>query len=471
MASEDVGLAELTTMLRKSWGLIVGLAAASGLAAFVAVSLLTSSVYLAVARLVVLPSESADGRGSQTPQVYHAFLGSDSILQQTTAKLVDKGVLTPGTVLARGRDIASRIETGGQGQTASVIMLTARTADPASAAAVANTWAQVFIEESRIMLKSTATEREKLLEAQLAPTRQRLKELESEMIRLLSEYETREGELRSHWERQISNAKSKAERAAADYRTRSRGLMEEAVGRHGIELFGPTAPADLRIALLEIVSLRAQLSTSPRVLTLEKTASDELMADMIGRGRFADSFGARLESQEINPFYDELSLRALQLETEIKRLAGTHLETVSGALAELEKIQFERLVGWTALLEDSDRELRSLRRQLKGALADLRRERASFRAVHERGLDQLRDLESSLFKRLNSAVLAALLEQVDTLSLASPAIPNPTPESRRVPLKVAVAVFLGGLLGLAISLIRFTATGESVDSEEVRGQD
>lgn len=470
MVSDEVGLAELAMMLRKSWALIVSLAVVSGLAAFAMVSLLTSSVYMAAARLVVLPPEGSDGR-SQTPQVYHALLRSDSILQQTTAKLVGEGTLPKGTVLVPGHNIASRIETGGQGQTASVIMLTARTADPESAATVANTWAQVFIEESRTMLKSTATERERLLEEQLSPTRQRLKETEGEKMHLLSEYETREEELWTRWDRQISNAKTQAEKAAADYRAQSRGLMEEAVRRRVPELFGTTAPADLRIALLEIVSWRAQLSTSPRVLTLEKAANDELVAEMIARGGVTDSFGATLESQEINPLYGELSLHTLQLETELQHLAGPHLEAVSGVLAELEKIQIERLAGWTALLEDNDRGLRSLRRQLNSALADLRRERSSVLAAHERTLDQLRDLESSLFKRLNAAVMTALLDQMDTVSLASPAIPNTTPESRRLSLKVAVAVFLGGLLGLVISLIRYRATGDSMDYEQVRGHD
>jgi len=152
--------------------------------------------------------------------------------------------------------------------------------------------------------------------------------------------------------------------------------------------------------------------------------------------------------------YDQLSLKALGLESDLNGIAGERLASVSKTLSEMEKIQRERSVGLAALQGDTSLVIRSLRRQRNIALRALARERAEAAARLERNLKQLRDLEGQLAGRLNSAIFAGLLEQASLVSLVSPAAPRQVALPRRRTTAAAIASLLGAMLGLTIALFR-----------------
>lgn len=466
MASEEIGFEELRRLVVRHWKLIVSLAVLAGFVAFGTLALVSPAVYQATARLVVFPLAQAPAGESRAPELYRSLLESDSILQKTAEKLADEGHLQKGASLLLGRDLRSRTEIIDKAQgEGSVIVLTALATRPETAASIANTWAAVFIEESRSMLQSTASEAEALLDQQLSPTRDQLAELEGERSSLLEKYQEREEEATTFWNRKIAAAKREAARESTEFQIETRQLMDEALAKHFSNVFGGSDPGDperpdaaredgIRSKLLEIVSVRAELAKTPRVLSLEKSANDEALAEMILRDGNADGFDSTLISQEINPLYDHLAINALTLESGLKRVAGRLLADVSRALVELERIQLERSSNLSALLAESGLELRILRRRLSRALEDLARERSALLAELGRKISQVAELEASLSRRLNAAALSKLLEKVEVVSLAAPAVPRPIPEPRNIPIKTAAAMFLGSMLGLLIALFR-----------------
>lgn len=451
MAPDEIGFAELRAWLRRSWMLALGGALLCGLLAFGAFTFLWRDVYPATARLLVLES----ARTWDRRDVVRAFLASDDVLGQTVENLAAEGLLAADDSLVNGQNVTIRVVAappGGDSPGGSVVLLTAFSREPKTAAAIVNTWATVFLERSQSLLRGTASETRTVLAEQLSPTRRQLEELAAERTRLLDEFQEREEKIWIRRDRQISTTRKRDEQALADFQGETRRLMDEAVVRHLPDDSEVVAPS--RATLLEAVSIRAQLARTPRLLTLEKAATDETLAELIVRGDDAEGFDNTLVTQEINPLHDELSLRALEIESELKTVAGERLAEVSSLLVELEKLQLERAAGLVALLRKSDLELRTLRRQRSHALRALTWERAQALAEVDRQFEPLADLESQLNKRLNTAAISELLEEVESVRFAGPAVVPRVPAPKDAFLKIAVASFLGGILGMLIALFR-----------------
>lgn len=458
MATEELGFRELWRLLARHWKLIVGLAVAAGLATLLAVGFLLPGRYQATARLTIDPPEGDDQR--QWPlTVYQGLLESERLVQKTTERLIAEGVLPAERMLVVGRDIESRpVNTAerGKGALGRMLALDAWAESRDEAAAVANAWARTFLEQSASMLRDPAAESATVLEQQLAPTRQSLTDLEQELSAVRDEFQEREEQLSTSWDRRISAAQDSLERAIAEYRSETRRLMEEAVaGQLGAS--GAGASVEAEEALLELVSVRAQLAQTPRVLTLEKAASDETLAELIVQGQEVAHLDRPLTTQEMNPLYDQLAVRALEMEREAKqRLRGSPVETAR-LLAQLEKLQLERSAGLAALTEGKSLEVRILRRRRSHALEDLLRERANVTAEYQRQLHQIRDLETKLTSELNAAVISRLRGEVDVVFLAAPAAAGGG-GTRQLPLKTAAGTLLGAILGLMIALFRSAGT-------------
>ncbi len=459
---EEIGFAELIRLLRRNWALILGAAVVAGIATFAVIVTTVPAVYEATARLTVHARDETERQqlGAKTDAsglgVFRSLLQSNAILTKTKERLISDGVLTEDTTLAVGRNLEVAVS-------GTVLELTALGTEPGAAAAIANTWAEVFVAESRSMLRGPAADSEAVLSRQLSPTRTELEELEAKRTSLLDELQEREEAVTSSWDKRISSARKKSEEAVAAFQTETRHLMEELVSRHlsdpGGAPVGSSGGFDpvgtIRSKLLQLVSVRAQLAQTPRVVTLEKSASDDTLADLIVRGQ-TDIFDNTLTSQEFNALYDDLAVRALTLESDLKSLSAEagQLAEVSRSLTDLERFQFERAAGLAGLLESNSLEVRTLRRRRSRALEDLSREKETKLGEMERKIAQIEGLETELSKRLNQSLIARLLEDVEPVSLAVPAVATPAARSRDLPLRVALGSFLGGMLGLMIALFR-----------------
>ena len=454
MAGEEVGFAELRGLIGRSWKWILGLAALGGLLAVAVLLLAVPVQYESSVRLLAQPQLQGTEAGARPAVVYLSLLRSDAVMDKTQERLLLEGVIEEGEPLLFGEQISAQAR--GNDRETLILVLHANASEPRKAARIANTWAQVFVEESRSMLNSTTSDSGRLLEEELVPTRERISELESRRTGILDEYRQLEEKTSTTWDQRISNAREKRERQLSDYQSATRRQLEEAVARH---LASDEAPgmAAVRSRLMEIVSVRAQLAQTPRVLTLEKAASDETLSELIAEGENAERFDQTLVSQELNPLYDQLAMRVLELESEIEGL-GPERAPVDAApiLALLEKIQRERAAGLVSLSEAKSLEVRTLRRRRGRELEKISEQRSVALNEVRVQLERLRDLETRLSARFNQSILSDLLQKVDLISMASPAVPQPYGKPRGLPLKVAAAVFLGGMLGLMIALFRST---------------
>ena len=456
MASREIGFVELARLTRSSWRLIVGLGLASGLLTLLALQLLVPTQYAATARLVLHPPIQGSEAGELSMRYYRSLLESDSILQQTHDRLIEQGVLEPDETLVLGTDLYTRALTADSASQRSVLGVVATRRDPELAAGIANAWVGVFLENSGSLLRGTAPASEDALREELEPTRQKLEEAEQERARLLDELQEREETASTTWDQRIFAARKRAETAVAAHLAETRQLLEECVARH-LAAADTAPPAAVRSRLLELASVRAQQAQTPRILTLEKAASDETLAELIAEGSDADRFDSTLVSEELNPLYDQLAVAALELEAALTRQAEAHGFEVSATLAELEAIQIERAAALATLRSRSTLEQRTLRRRRSRALEDLSRERLMILTDMQRAISKLEDLDRQLSARINQSVIATLIEDVELVSLAAPALPPQDGLPRELPLKTTVAVFLGALLGLMIALFRSAA--------------
>lgn len=462
MASEEIGFAELRALIQKSWKLILALAGLFGLVALLVFWFVVPPTYMATARLIVQPQLEGADSGANPAEFYSSLLESAGVLEKTTAQLVATGVLEANDALAAGDQVDSGISVSRTGPKESgqsfVLTLRAQSKDPQAAAKVANTWAEVFVAESNLMLAKTAPESQALLQAELTPTRVQLDELALERSRLRTEFQELEEKVSTSWDSKISSARKRSEAAIAEYQSETRRQMEEAVARYMPEPLDAVG-SSARSKLLEIATLRSQLAQTFPVVTLEKAASDETLSELIAAGRNAESFDSTLITQELNPLYDQLTVRALTLEGEVKDITARGFPIdIAPLLATLERIQRERSAGLVALRDAGQLEVRTLRRRRGRELEKINWERLVALDEIVRQIDQASGLETQLSQRLNRTILSSVLNEVDLVRIASPAVPKPKPESRELPLKVAVALFLGGMLGLMIALFR-SATG------------
>lgn len=454
MASDEIGFPELIRLVRRNWLLILVVAALAGLATLAINTMVTPEIYQASARLVVHPVMLGTEGDTRSIDLYRSLLESDAILQRTGERLAEQGLITEETNLGPHLTLTNATAEAQAGGRSAILALNAQFENPETAAAAANTWAKVFIQESGAMLQTTAAQSESVLSGQLTPTREQLATLRAELAGQIDEIQARQESASATWDKRTMAATRAAETARAEYQLETRSLMDQVVSR-ALE----DSPADiLRARILDIVAVRAQLAQTPRLLDLEKAASDETLAELLAAGQRAKSFDVTVSSQEVNPLYAQLAMSALELENQLRSVATDRLAPVSQLLSELERIQLERGAGLVALLADSSLKMRGLRRRRGRNLEALEREEQRVRAAYRLEADSLENLHTSLAQGLNQSSISRLLESVDAVDLAAPAVALSQSLPRETYLKVAVAVFLGGMLGLMIALFRSVST-------------
>ena len=451
--AQEIGFAEIQALIRRGWKLIALCAVLAGAVAVLALNFLVPTLYSASANLLITPLGERYSGTSTAVGLYRSLAISDGLIAKTTRRLVAGGALAENTVLVVGRDLEVLVAAANSPDQQAFLVLSARHPVPETAATIVNAWAETVVTEGRGVFHGTAAGSENLLGSQLDPTNAELEAAGQALSARLTELGEREEQITVSWDRRISAARKQASEAVAAYHTATRRLMAEEVAR----LLPPDpvgAGGAVRSKLEEVVSVRAQLSRSPRVLTLEKAASEDTLTELLAEGQSLDSFDLALMSDEINPLYDELTLKVLELESELKALAGAAAGPIAQLLAELERIELERTAGLVALQEANRLDLRVLQLRRGRDIEALRLEEMEVRSKHNRITEQLGGLAEELSGQLNRSVVSRVLEEVDVVKLAVPASPPQTPISRQMLIKVMIAVFLGGLLGLMITLFR-----------------
>ncbi len=454
---EEIGFLDLFGLIKKSglW-ITLGLSLAFGL--------LTGCYLLFVAAPVYKSTTTILSRGRPDGpfgiQVYRSLVESDRVLQQTARRVADTGLLSEGRALKLGRDVALRHHDSSDSPE-HLLHLTAFSESPELSAALTNAWAATLIEESRKMLPTPSAEVKSVVGEQLDSTRSVLEQLGSERKQRLDDFLKREQNLSIQWDDRIGARRKLANEAAAEYKLQTRLLMEKEVNAFakldGIEAIDSVIVQHSSFwttSLSDIVAMRAQLAQTPRVLNLEKTASDETMLELIAEGTDVGAIDNTLISQELNPLYDQLTLRILELESRLKQNTTTKLAELHQLLTRLEKIQVERGAGLEILIASGLADLKALRQRRNHEIGEIQRLREEKLSELDRQRQQLRSLDDDLTSRYNTAVVGTMMNDLETLSVTEPAVINPLPESRGIPIRVGLAMLVGAMAGVVITLIR-----------------
>ena len=455
-APREIGFREISDLVARNLLLIGVCALLAGLLAALTLTFLVPTIYLADAKLLITPLPQDVRTGSTGVELYAALATSGSVVERVTGELVAEGVLAQGRALTVGSDLEVQAP-GRRGESAPgkqvFVTLRARHRDPETAAKMVNRWAGIVVNEAQAMFRGIGAGSESLLESQLGPTNVEIEQAAAERSRRRDELARREEEVTIAWDRRISTARRKAEGAIAEFNTGTRELMQAAVASQLSA--GPGAANDaLRSRLQQIVSVRAHLARTPRLLILEKAVSDDALSQMLAEGQETARLDQTLVSEEINPLHDQLALEAMRLESELEASLGASAPRLDTLLAELERIQLERSAGLIALEEEQALERRVLQLRRGRAIQEVRLARTEVERDYERRLAQLGGLAEELSGQLNRSVVSRVLDDVEVVKLAVPALAPRTPVSRQTVIKTAIAVFLGALLGLMIALFR-----------------
>lgn len=496
-ADDTIQLSDVASFLRRNWKLVAALAAIAALAGLSVLLVMPREWEASVTLVVVPPRFSSDLKpATLTVQGYQALLESDAVVAETKRRLVSQGALRPSDELGVDEEIRTKIFVSRRTEETSLApMLQAITvADSADqAAAIANTWAGVFLERSRELMAGSTSSTVQFIESQYPVARTRLLELEGRRLNAANEFHARLDEVAVRWERRLTAFKSDSVELVASYAAETRRLNDKLAAERSLELrrsqleslrtaYAALQQEQARVSALlsqkqlELEAMRKQVERTPQSLTLQKAITDDALwhaaTDQTGHAADWQSLQSRtLQTQELNPVYTGLALRLSQVETEVNALIpraeqlSRELDDIAGRIksletalrvdeADLERLKREREAGQTNLQAARESELSVLQRGREQELESIKRERDTRLLQMDRDIEVERGLFSNLAKNYNEGLLAKAEQDVEDVRLAAAAVAPDRPLRRGTAVKTAVAAALGALLGLLVALLR-----------------
>ena len=388
---------------------------------------------------------------------------------ETMRRLTEAGVLEEEQNLLLDRDIESKIFVSRRQETTSLapmIEAIGEARDPDKAAEIVNTWVAVFLETTRAALQEATTADVDLVETQYPQTREELEVRENEWDEVANQYQQRITETATGNDRRIADYKRKTLDLVSEFITESRLMLEDVLSDGLRELAPSLFSADPDGAsqfvverLHQLASVRAQMAGTLSIVELEKAITDDALwhSQVIQEADNTDlSEVARrsLVSQEVNPIYVDLAVRAMEIEVELQKYTNLAPSALPKLLRDLERIERERSAGLAKLQADRTLEVAVLRREQRRELEALERERSTRLTQLRRPIDLLASLERDLRRNYSQAVLAKAQVNIEGLRLAAPAVPSPYEEQQQILAKTAIAFILGALLGALIAFSR-----------------
>ena len=493
-----VGLADF---VRRNLLLICGVALAVGLATALITAVVVPPRYEASVTLVVVsPPLSSELRpATLSVQAYQKILESDAVVAEARRRLVEKGELDPGARLRLGRELETRIFVSRRAEEtalAPLLQAVARSSTAEQAAAIANAWAEVFLERTRELTAGTTSSGFQFVEQQYPVAKRDVEALEDARVTAANAFQRRADEASSRWDERLKAFKAETSDLIASQKAETRRLLESSAGELNIETREVqltslrTAYADLQNEqarvrgqldqkTLELQALQRQIGETPQFLTLQKAITDDALWRVTGteKGQPADWQTLQdrvLQTQEVNPVYTGLATRLSLLETEVNALTpraaqlaerltemSTELQrlvrVVGNDRAVIEGLTREREAGLEKLNDDRATRLAELTRQRQQELDAIERERTSRLGQLDRDIAQQAALLSKLAEDFNEVLLAKAQQDVEDIRLGAAAVPPAQPQPRNSLLKSLLAATLAGLLALVAAMLRDAA--------------
>lgn len=463
-----VSVVQVVRFLRRQALLILATALVGALAIAVVVVFVLPDRFEASTTLVVVPlTFKSELMPSILPvQGYQRLLESDGIIGETTQRLIADGAIAPGRRLRIGRDLTSRIFVSRRAEErtlAPIIEAVAFASSAEQAAAIANGWAAVFLENAKRLSKSSLSPTLALIESEFKRERANLESLEQQRAEVANEYSERVDLLAQSWDRKRVEAEKATEDKLTQYHKETRLAMEQVVqevasGEPSVaeSVLAPDTPLGHRLSQLMV--LRTQLAQTPRFHVLETAINEDTLwqAFALHQAQKLDlqsALGRTLLSQEVNVVHDELTLRLSQLETDLEEISPAERQWVRRASAGLEDLQRARAAELAKLLSDRALVASDLKRQGAREIAVLRREQANALGQLERDVRHKQVLFDKLASNFNEVILARAEQGGQDILRAASAVAPGKPQKQLL-VKLLVGAFLGGLLGLFLGVVR-----------------
>jgi len=505
---DELSFPDVLRFFRRSWKLIVGLALGAGLVVGMALWYLLPYRWEASATLVVMSSRftSELRPPTLTVQGYQKLLESDAVVSETKDRLIKNGGLDKSSRLSVGGNLKTLIFVSRRAEETSLAPMVqavayGKTAE--RAANIVNTWVAVFLERVSQINEGTTSAKIKFIDEQYPQIRDTLIGSENERGVAENQYQQRYNEATKKWNQRITDFKSERAKSTNDYHAETRRVVDEFRSERNFSTrrarlnamqaaFGEMQDEQSKVnttlkqKVLELEAARKELVETPVHITLYKAITDDAlwrrMTDDNSRNADWEKLKKEgLATQEINPVYVELSSRtsriamevnalsprATQLTDELNRMVG-EIKTLEVALssdeASLEKIERDRNSGLVKLEEGLQNDFEELLRNKEQELNAIQVEWEAKNGQMIRDITNLRKLFEELALKYNQALLAKAEQDIEDISLGSPAVPPDLPVSRGILVKGLMAAIFGGLLGFCIALIRTAGGNVSSDS-------
>src|SRR5262245_1867174 len=165
--------------------------------------------YEASATLVIVSPQFPSGLKppTLTVQGYQKLLESDAVLAETKKRLVQQRVLAAGDTLQLRGNVETRIFVSAQSETTSLAPMLqpiARGKSAEQAAAIANTWAQVFLERTHELMAGTTSAAVQFIDEQYPQAQNQLIQAESEWDNAANEFQKRHDNHATSWDEKLT---------------------------------------------------------------------------------------------------------------------------------------------------------------------------------------------------------------------------------------------------------------------------
>ncbi len=219
-------------------------------------------------------------------QAYQQLLESEGVVSAAIDHLQRAGRLGPGERPRVGAALRSRIllSKDGSHSLAPLIEISARSDDAETAADLANTWAQVFIEQAGEIVTGSLEPSLRVVESTYREQRDRVGELESArrtqadrfragIDELTEAWERRRFAERQRWDRKLVEQRQESEDLLAQYQEETRRVMAAAAPAAASAGQAGSAPP----SIAELVVLRTHLAQASALVVLDKSITDDAL--------------------------------------------------------------------------------------------------------------------------------------------------------------------------------------------------
>jgi len=494
----ELAFADFVRFFHRHWRLIFGAAVLAGLVPGLVLPAVQGRSYGASATLVIVPSKFSSALIPQalSVQSYQQILQSDAVVAEAKKRLVQGGVLAADDALRMDKELEARIFVSRlKEETALAPMLqaVARGKTGEHAAAIANTWAGVFLERIHGLVTGSTSSTVRFIDEQFPQVRDSLAWLENSRVTEANALQRRLDDAADRWGDRITAFKDETASLNAAFQAETRRMIEEFVSRHEVEsrrtqlaalrnTYGELQVEQTRVTTLlqlkqlQLAALRKQLADAPPTVTLQKTISDNSSgrpaADgKSGRGGWEAPQGQSLKTYEVNPVYTSLSQKVAEIEISVTPLVPraaslvTDLERINAGMkvleshirkdqADLEKVSRGREAGLQRLAEERENGLADLVRNRGAEIDSIRREMDTRLGQMDRQIEQQRELFAQLARNYNQGLLAKGDQGMEDVRLGAPAVPPDQPEPQHRAATSLLAAILGGMLAFGAALVR-----------------